>query len=260
MLWGETSKSPITFGHDIVGEVAAAGDGVTSYTEGNRVGAGWHGGHDGTCQICKMGLLVVCSNPVINGETKRGGYGESVLIQAKVAVRVPAHVDAAQYAPVLCAGVAAFNALRRLNIPTRKKVAVQGLGGLGHMALQYANRFVYRVVAISRDSSKEKILREIGAHEYVDASQGDVGEQLHNLGGALLIVVTAKTAEVAGPLLSVWDRWLRKGLSVQRWPGGHNGSFKDAIFFIERHNQLIGTFKGAMLSGNVRLKAVLIVE
>jgi D-arabinose 1-dehydrogenase-like Zn-dependent alcohol dehydrogenase len=144
----------------------------------------------------------MCSSPVVNGETKQGGYAEYVLIQARAAVRVPAHIDAAKYAPVLCAGVTAFNTLRNMNIPVGETVAVQGLGGVGHMAIQYANRLGYRVVAISRDGSKEETARALGAHEYVDSSKGDVGEQLQKLGGARLIIVTAPTAEVAGPLLS----------------------------------------------------------
>ncbi|KUI65840.1 Alcohol dehydrogenase [Cytospora mali] len=263
---------PMVPGHEIIGKVAAVGDGVTTYKEGDRIGAGWHGGHDGTCQACKKGFLQMCSSPVVNGETQQGGYGEYVLIQAKAAVRVPAHVDAAKYAPMLCAGVTAFNALRKMDIPAGETVAVQGLGGVGHMAIQYANRLGYRVVAISRDGSKEEVARELGAHDYVDASKGDVGEQLQKLGGARLIIVTAPTAEVAGPLLGAWQAsfLLGKGLSVQCWPGGHNGDSEDAIVFTERHNVdcVIEKFPlskaneaySAMLSGNVRFKGVLVME
>lgn len=157
------------------------------------------------------------------------------------------------------------------------------------MAIQYANRLGYRVVAISRDGSKEETARALGAHEYVDSSKGDVGEQLQKLGGARLIIVTAPTAEVAGPLLSGLGvlgkllflsvpgditvntfAMLSKGLSVQCWPGGHDGDPEDAIIFTERHNVdcKIETFPlseankvySAMLSGNVRFKAVLVME
>lgn len=155
----------------------------------------------GTCQGCQKGLFQMCAAPVINGETKEGGYAEYVRIQAKAAVRVPDHVDAAQYAPVLCAGVTAFNAIRNMNIPVGETIAIKGLGGVGHMAIQYANRLGYRVVAMSRDGSKEKLARELGAHDYVDGSKGDEAEQLQKLGGARLIIVTSPTADAAGPLL-----------------------------------------------------------
>lgn len=143
----------------------------------------------------------MCSAPIINGETKEGGYAEYVRIQAKAAVRVPAHVDAAKYAPVLCAGVTAFNAIRNMNIPVGETIAIHGLGGVGHMAIQYANRLGYRVVAISRDGAKEKLARELGAHDYVDSSKGDEAGQLQKLGGARLIIVTAPRGDIAGPLL-----------------------------------------------------------
>jgi len=280
---------PIVPGHEVIGKVAAVGEGVTSYKEGDRIGAGWHGGHDGTCTACQKGFLQMCSSPVVNGENKQGGYGEYVLIQAKAAVKVPEHVDAAEYAPVLCAGVTAFNALRHMGITPGETVAIQGIGGVGHMAIQYANRFGYRVVAISRDGSKEKVARQLGAHEYVDGSKGDVGEQLQKLGGAKLIIVTAPSADVAGPLmgglgllgkllfLSVPGEikvntfaMLGKGLSVQAWPGGHNKDSEEAIAFTELHGikTVVEKFPLAkaneayshMLGGKANFKAVLIME
>lgn len=116
-------------------------------------------------------------------------------------MRIPAHVDAAKYAPILCAGVTVFNSMRHMNIPPGSNVAVQGLGGLGHLALQYANKAGYRVVALSRDSKKEKFARDLGAHEYVDASKGDQGEALQKLGGMSLIIATAPSADAITPLL-----------------------------------------------------------
>ena len=116
-------------------------------------------------------------------------------------MRVPSHVDAAKYAPILCAGVTVFNSIRNMNIPPGATVGIQGLGGLGHLAIQYASKFGYRVVALSRDSKKEKFARQLGADEYVDASKGDTGEQLQKLGGASLIVATAPSADAISPLL-----------------------------------------------------------
>lgn len=126
---------------------------------------------------------------------------EYCKLRTEAAVHVPSHVDAAKYAPILCAGVTVFNAIRRMNIPPGATVGVQGLGGLGHLAIQYANKLGYRVVALSRDAKKEKFARELGADEYVDASKSDTAEALQRLGGASLIVATAPTADAITPLL-----------------------------------------------------------
>lgn len=126
---------------------------------------------------------------------------EYCMLRAEAAVRIPVHVEAAKYAPILCAGVSVFNSMRRQNVPPGSTVAIQGLGGLGHLALQYANKFGYRVVALSRDSQKEKFARKLGAHEYIDSSKVDPGDALQKLGGASLIVATAPSAEAVTPLL-----------------------------------------------------------
>lgn len=161
----------------------------------------------------------MCDNAVVNGETKNGGCtslfpfsllyqlnlttqdGEYCLVNQEAAVRVPAHLPAARYAPILCAGVSVFNSLRHMNVPVGETIAVQGLGGLGHLAIQYAAKLGYRVIAISRDGSKEKFVRELGAHEYIDSSKEDAGTALKRLGGATLVVSTAPTADVMTPLL-----------------------------------------------------------
>ena len=122
-------------------------------------------------------------------------------LRSEAAIPIPTNVDAAKYAPILCAGVTVFNAMRRQNVPPGSTVAIQGLGGLGHLALQYANKFGYRVVALSRDSKKEKFARELGAHEYIDGSKEDLGEALQKLGGAAMIVSTAPSADGMKPLL-----------------------------------------------------------
>lgn len=126
---------------------------------------------------------------------------EYCILRAEAGVRIPAHVEASKYAPILCAGVTVFNSMRRMNVPPGSTVAIQGLGGLGHLAIQYANKFGYRVVALSRDSKKEKFVRELGAHEYIDGSRQNPAEELQKLGGASLIVATAPDAKVIPPLL-----------------------------------------------------------
>lgn len=126
---------------------------------------------------------------------------EYCKLRTEAAVRVPSHVDAAKYAPILCAGVSVFNSIRNMNISPGATVGIQGLGGLGHLAIQYASKFGYRVVALSRDSKKEKFARQLGADEYIDASKVDPGEALQELGGASLIVATAPSADAITPLL-----------------------------------------------------------
>lgn len=126
---------------------------------------------------------------------------EYCKLRTEAAVRVPSQIDAAKYAPILCAGVTVFNSIRNMNIPPGSTVGIQGIGGLGHLAIQYASKFGYRVVAISRDSDKETFARKLGADEYIDASKGDTGEQLQKLGGASLIVATAPSADAITPLL-----------------------------------------------------------
>ncbi|KAL1979144.1 hypothetical protein VTN96DRAFT_6682 [Rasamsonia emersonii] len=280
---------PIVPGHEIIGRVAAVGDGVSEWKIGDRVGGGWHGGHDGTCKACKNGLFQMCDNAVVNGVTKGGGYAEYCKLRAEAAVRVPAHVDAATYAPMLCAGVTVFNSMRKMNIPPGATVGIQGLGGLGHLAIQYANRFGYRVVAISRDGQKEQFARQLGAHEYIDASKGDPGEALQRLGGASMIVATAPDAQVMNPLLKGLGMlgkllilsvpgdvpvntniMIRYGLSVHCWPGGHATDAEEAIEFTERTNIncMVEKFPlerandafEAMANGTVRFRAVITME
>jgi D-arabinose 1-dehydrogenase-like Zn-dependent alcohol dehydrogenase len=127
---------------------------------------------------------------------------EYCTLRSEAAVPIPKDVDAAKYAPILCAGVTVFNSMRRMQVPPGSLVAIQGLGGLGHLAIQYANKFGYRVAALSRDGSKEKFARELGAHEYIDASKGSQAEALQNLGGADMIVVTAPSPDAIAPLVN----------------------------------------------------------
>ncbi|KAF4627916.1 hypothetical protein G7Y89_g10238 [Cudoniella acicularis] len=277
---------PMVPGHEIIGIVAAVGDEESQWKIGDRVGGGWHGGQDGTCKACKKGFFQMCDNSVVNGETRPGGYAEYCKLRTEAAIRVPAHVDAAKYAPILCAGMTVFNSIRRQGIPPGSTVGIQGLGGLGHLAIQYANKFGYRVVAISRDSDKEKFARQLGAHEYIDSSKGDAGEQLQKLGGASLVVATAPNAEVMTPLLKglgilgkllilsvpgdvpvSTGTMLRYGLSVQVWPCGHATDAEEAIQFteLENINCMIEKFPltkandafNAMLKGTVRFRAVI---
>ncbi|CAP65775.1 uncharacterized protein PODANS_7_300 [Podospora anserina S mat+] len=200
---------PIVPGHEIIGRVAAVGPNVSTWKVGDRIGSGWHGGHDGTCRSCKKGYHQMCDNQVVNGETKQGGCksvrywpnAEYVLLRSEAGVPIPETVSAAKYAPILCAGMTVFNSIRHMNVGVGETVAVQGLGGLGHLAIQYANKFGYRVVAISRGADKESFAHELGAHEYIDTSKVDAGEGLKRLGGASLVVTTSPSANTMSGLM-----------------------------------------------------------
>ncbi|TLS26313.1 hypothetical protein PpBr36_05368, partial [Pyricularia pennisetigena] len=281
--WG--AGFPRIPGHEIIGRVAAVGQDVSGWEAGQRVGSGWHGGHDGTCKACNKGVHQMCENQLINGITKDGGYAEYCLIRAEAAVRIPEHVDAAKYAPILCAGVTTYNSMRRQGIAAGETVAIQGLGGLGHLAIQYAQRMGYRVVAISRGSDKEKAARDLGAHEYIDAAKEDPAAALKKLGGAALIVATAPHSAAISPLvgglgimgkllllavtgeLSVHTGiMLGKGCSVATWPSGNALDSEEAINFTELQNVdcKVETFPlekaneafKVMMDGTVRFRSV----
>ncbi|KAK2745119.1 hypothetical protein FQN57_004026 [Myotisia sp. PD_48] len=233
--------SPLVPGHELIGRVAAVGSGISRWNIGDRIGAGWHGGHD---------------------------YAEYCKIRSEAAVRVPEHIDAAKYAPILCAGMTVFNSLRHMDIPAGSTVAVQGLGGVGHLAVQYANKLGYRVVAISRGSEKEEWARKLGAHEYVDASKNSPGEALQKLGSASLVLATAPTAESITPLLK--GLGLGYGISVQSWPCGHATDSEEAIEFTELQSidcivekfplEKANDALDAMLKGTVRFRAVITMD
>ncbi|CAG8203980.1 unnamed protein product [Penicillium salamii] len=287
--YGLHGSFPITPGHEIIGKVAAVGDRVSQWQVGDRIGGAWHGGHDGTCPACRKGHYQMCDLGIINGVTKNGGYAEYCILRAEAGVRIPTHVEASKYAPVLCAGVTVLNSMRRMNVPPGSIVAIQGLGGLGHLAIQYANRFGWRVVALSRDSRKEKFVRDLGAHEYIDGSKEDPAEALQKLGGASLIVTTAPDPKVIPPLLKGLDilgkllvlavpgelvldtkLMIPRGLSVHAWPSGHALDSEEAIQFTELQgvNCMVETFPldkakeayEAMTKGTVRFRAVITME
>ncbi|OTB01587.1 hypothetical protein M426DRAFT_323346 [Hypoxylon sp. CI-4A] len=241
-------------GHEIIGRVVAVGDNVTDWKAGDHIGAGFHGGHDGTCNQCQQNFPTMCDNPISNGINRNGGFAEYCTLRAEAAVHIPEDVDAVQIAPLLCAGSTVFNALRHAGVKPGEAVAIQGLGGLGHLAIQYANRMGYRVIAVSRGAEKEKAARELGAHDYIDSSKGDAGAALKALGGAQVAFTTALSAESFTPLirglnvmgrlviLSLPGDWkvnhrdmIRRGISVQAWPVGNNRDSEKAVEFAHRH-------------------------
>ncbi|MER5793707.1 alcohol dehydrogenase catalytic domain-containing protein [Streptomyces sp. NPDC001980] len=194
-------SSPIVPGHEIVGVIDAVGPGVTAWHPGDRVGVGFLNGHCGECEPCRRGDFVNCLDQGQTGTNVDGGYAEVTYARASGLVRIPDGMPAAEAAPLLCAGLTTFSALQQDSVRAGSLVAVQGIGGLGHLALQYARSLGYRVAAVARGKDKEPLARELGAHEYIDSSETDPGTALAGLGGASLVVATASSGASMNPLL-----------------------------------------------------------
>ncbi|MET8039092.1 alcohol dehydrogenase catalytic domain-containing protein [Streptomyces sp. NPDC005345] len=193
---------PIVPGHEIVGVIDAVGTGVTAWHAGDRVGVGFLNGHCWECEPCRRGDFVNCQNQEQTGTTTDGGYAEVAYARASGLVRIPEGLSAQDVAPLLCAGLTTFNALQQNSARAGALVAVQGIGGLGHIALQYAHSLGYRVAAIARGTEKESFARQLGADEYIDSSVVDPGVALTALGGASIIVATASSGASMNSLVT----------------------------------------------------------
>jgi propanol-preferring alcohol dehydrogenase len=194
-------SQPIVPGHEVVGVIDAVGAGVTAWQPGDRVGVGFLNGHCGECEPCRRGDFVNCRNQEQTGTTIDGGYAEVAYARASGLVRIPDGIAATDAAPLLCAGLTTFTALQQGPTRAGALIAVQGIGGLGHLALQYARSLGYRVVAIARGKDKETYARRLGAHEYIDSTTTDAGAELTALGGASLIIATASSGASMNPLV-----------------------------------------------------------
>src|SRR6202171_593072 len=188
-------------GHEIAGRIDAVGADVTNWKPGQRVGVGWHGGHDFTCNACRRGDFMNCQNEKITAISHDGGYQEYMVTPAEAVAAIPGDLPAAEAAPLLCAGITLFNALRNSGARAGDLVAVQGIGGLGHLGIQYARQMGFRTVAIGRGKDKEPLAKKLGAHEYVDTSAGAPAEALQKLGGARVILATAPDSKSISALV-----------------------------------------------------------
>jgi alcohol dehydrogenase, propanol-preferring len=184
---------PVVPGHEIVGVIDAVGDGVRQWTVGDRVGVGYLGGHCGVCFWCRQGDFVNCENQPQTGLTADGGYAETVYARASGLVHIPDTLGSVEASPLLCAGITTFNALRSLNAGPDSLVGIQGIGGLGHLGIQYASKLGYRVVAIARGAEKKALATKLGADHYVDSAAVDPATALRELGGAAGIIATASS-------------------------------------------------------------------
>ncbi len=188
-------------GHEIAGRIDAVGDNVTAWSNGQRVGVGWHGGHCFVCEQCRRGDFAMCIKRQITGIDFDGGYAEYLIAPATALAAIPDEVPAAEAGPFMCAGVTVYNALRNSGARAGDLVAVHGIGGLGHLGVQYARQMGFETVAINRGNDKQALAQKLGAHHYIDATASDVVAELQKLGGARVILATAPSAAAISPLV-----------------------------------------------------------
>ena len=188
-------------GHEIAGLVDAVGDHVTKWKKGDRVGVGWHGGHDFVCEQCRRGDFAMCVNRKVTGIDFDGGYAEYMIAPWEAVAAVPDELPAEEAGPFMCAGVTVYNALRNSGARGGDVVAVHGVGGLGHLGVQYARQMGFETVAIGRGKDKEPLARKLGAHYYIDSDGDDAVAELQKLGGARVILGTAPNAKAISALV-----------------------------------------------------------
>ncbi|MBZ5719725.1 MAG: alcohol dehydrogenase [Acidobacteriia bacterium] len=276
-------------GHEVAGRIDAVGSEVKNWKIGQRVGVGWHGGHCFVCDACRRGDFVLCAVGKITGITHDGGYGEYMLSPAEAVAAIPDDLPAAEAAPLLCAGITVFNSLRNSGARAGDLVAVQGIGGLGHLGIQYANQMGFDTVAVGRGKDKEPLAKKLGAKHFVDTGAGDPAARLQKLGGARVILATAPDAKSMSALVSglssngklvlvgapmepmtvnVLDLIsLRR--SIQGWPSGAAMDSEDTLRFslqsgvrpmIEKYPLAkVAEAYDQMISGRARFRVVLIM-
>ncbi len=242
-------------GHEIAGKIDAIGEMVTGWQVGDRVGLGWHGGHCGICDRCRRGDFLTCRSLQVPGISYDGGYAQYAIAPADALARIPDALTASEAAPLMCAGVTTFNALRHSGARPGDIVAILGVGGLGHLGVQYAAKMGFETVAIARGESKRDLSLELGARHYIDSERGDYGAELQKLGGAKVVLATATSAKAMEPAmggLAVDGSLLIVGASmeplslntaamiggrqsVKAWPSGTCVDSEDAMAFSARN-------------------------
>ena len=276
-------------GHEIAGRVDTVGADVANWKSGQRVGVGWHGGHCFTCDPCRRGDFILCQFEKVTAISFDGGYAEYMIAPAEAVAAIPDDLPADEAAPLLCAGLTVYNPLRNSGARAGDLVAIQGIGGLGHLGIQCARRMGFQTVAIGRGGDKEPLARKLGAHEYVDTSTGAPAQALQKLGGARVILATAPDAKSISALidglapggklvivgaapdpLSVSPlQLILSRRSIQGWPSGTAKDSEDALQFsaltgvrpmIERYPlEKAAEAYDQMISGRARFRAVLTV-
>jgi D-arabinose 1-dehydrogenase-like Zn-dependent alcohol dehydrogenase len=238
-------------GHEVVGVIDKVGERVPDWKPGQRVGVGWHGGHCGHCPSCRRGDFLTCVNGQIPGISYDGGYAEYMLAPFEALAAIPDELEAAEAAPLLCAGITTFNALRNSGVRAGDLVAILGIGGLGHLGVQFAAKMGCRTVAIARGPDKGPLARELGAHHYIDSTTADVAAELTRLGGARVILSTVTNSQAMSAViggLGVDGKMIVVGASpdpievspflligarrgIQGWPSGTSIDSEDTLAF-----------------------------
>jgi len=283
-------RYPRVPGHEVVGTLEAIGSEVEGWQIGTRVGVGWFPGSCGYCSRCRHGNAFACENiQGATGVSRDGGYATHMLAHASALARVPSDLDAVESAPLLCAGITTFNALRNSGAGAGDVVAIHGVGGLGHLAIQFAARLGFQVVAVNRGRGKEELARSLGAQDYIDAQSDDPAVALRSLGGAKAILATVTDAAAMqavvgglkpnGTLMVIGAvgaltvdslDLLRKRAAVKGWYSGTSVDSEDTLLFSQRHNirsmnevfplEQAQAAYDRMLSGKARFRVVLKME
>ena len=274
-------------GHEVAGIIDELGAGVSEWKQGQRVGVGWHGGHDGTCSSCRRGDFINCRNQKIAGISYDGGYQEYMLAPVEALAAIPEGLSDVDAAPLLCAGITTFNALRHSGAMPGDVVAVQGIGGLGHLGIQFANKFGYRVAAIGRGSENAALAKKLGASVYIDSKATNAAEELQKLGGAQVILATAPSSKAMSALIdglgpngklmvigAAFDpievtpiQLISRGRTIQGWASGTAADSEDTLRFAELTGvrpmietyplEKAGEAYARMMSGDAEFRVVL---
>ncbi len=274
-------------GHEVAGIIDELGAGVSEWKQGQRVGVGWHGGHDGTCSSCRRGDFINCRNQKIAGISYDGGYQEYMLAPVEALAAIPEGLSDVDAAPLLCAGITTFNALRHSGAMPGDVVAVQGIGGLGHLGIQFANKFGYRVAAIGRGAENTALAKKLGASVYIDSNATNAAEELQKLGGAQVILATAPSSKAMSSLIdglgpngklmvigAAFDpievtpiQLISRGRTIQGWASGTAADSEDTLRFAELTGvrpmietyplEKAGEAYARMMSGDAQFRVVL---
>jgi D-arabinose 1-dehydrogenase-like Zn-dependent alcohol dehydrogenase len=274
-------------GHEIAGVIDALGENAGDWKVGQRVGIGWHGGHCKICHSCRKGDFITCSNLQTPGVTYDGGYAEYLVAPIEALALIPENLSPVEAGPLMCAGITTFNALRNSGAVAGDTVAILGIGGLGHLAIQFAAKMGFRTVAIARGQEKQSLSTKLGAHHYIDTVSQKVSEELRKLGGAKVILATvtnAKAINAAIEGLAVDGKLLLVGIPeeplstpilplvagrrmIEGWPSGTSMDSQDTLSFsalsgVRSMSQVFPLEKAAeaydlMMSGKARFRIVL---
>ena len=274
-------------GHEVAGVIEELGEGVSGWTKGQRAGVGWHGGHDGTCRQCRRGDLGNCVNMKIAGISYDGGYQQYMVAPVEALTPIPESLSDTEAGPLLCAGITTYNALRHSGAMPGDLVAVQGIGGLGHLGVQFASKFGYKVAAIGRGPENEALAKKLGANVYIDSKTANAAEALLKMGGAKVILATAPSSKAMselfnglgpnGKLLVIGAAFepievspvqlINGSRAIQGWASGTPADAEDTLRFCELSGvramietyplEKAGEAYARMMSGNAQFRVVL---